>query len=559
MKTLRSVRDLGGAFLGLAWLAAVAPAQQLNLESISTSGGVGNLGSGYPTITADGTQVAFESFATNLVASDTNGKEDIFVRDRVNGVTELISVDSAGVQADRDCFGAFISADGRFVTFTSRATNLVTGDTNGKLDVFVRDRQNGTTDRVSLRSNGVQGNGDSLARGISSDGNIVLFESVATNLVTGDTNAVEDVFLHDRTTGKTTRISVDSFGTESNGDSWYSCMSTDAHYVYYNSIASNLISSDTNGVYDVFVYDTTTFLTDRISVDSAGNEGDNLSVRPFTSRDGRYCIFTSLATNLVGNDSNGIQDVFLHDVQTGATDRVSLDSTGGEANGASSFGAVSLDGKTVEFDSDATNLVTGDTNSHTDSFIKDLTSGAVQRISVDNSGNESDGNSVLASMSDDASITSFMSLGDNLVSNDTNADYDVFSHTRCSALANSYNYGSGFPGTHGIPQFYALTLPSFGQVCSLWVDNSYGLQTTGLLFVGLSRAQIHASFGGDLLVLPFLTVLLPIPAAGLQIDGTIPNDDALCGLVVDLQFFESDPGAVKKISSTPGLELVLGN
>ena len=160
----------------------------------------GNGNAYFPCISADGRWVAFSSFASNLVAGDTNGDYDVFVRDRQLGTTERVNVSTGGAEANSATINAFlgVSADGRFVTFTSPATNLVTGDTNGNWDIFVRDRQLGTTDRVSHTSGGQQAFGESSHSSISDDGRWVAFGSVAPNLVTGDTNLDSDVFVADR-------------------------------------------------------------------------------------------------------------------------------------------------------------------------------------------------------------------------------------------------------------------------------------------------------------------------------------------------------------------------
>jgi hypothetical protein len=167
---------------------------------VATGGGQGDGWCYFTSISADGRFVSFMSTSTNLVPGDTNGASDIFVRDRQMGATERVSVDSGGVQGNRDCTVQTISPDGRFVAFNSLATNLVPGDTNGTDDVFVHDRQAGTTERASVDSTGVQGNSDSGWNGIpmSADDRYVVFESYATNLVPADTNAADDIFIHDR-------------------------------------------------------------------------------------------------------------------------------------------------------------------------------------------------------------------------------------------------------------------------------------------------------------------------------------------------------------------------
>jgi len=198
--------------------------------------------------------VVFTSGATNLVVSDTHGSDDAFVR--VSGTTTRVSVSSSGQQAN-DFSGYFssISADGRYVAFNSSATNLVPGDTNDAFDVFVRDRVSGTTTRVSVSSSGQQGNTESRYPSISADGRHLMFRSGASNLVSGDTNGVRDVFVRDRVSGSTIRASVSSSGQQGNSDSFGGSISADGRHVAFYSDASNLVPGDTNSRYDVFVRD----------------------------------------------------------------------------------------------------------------------------------------------------------------------------------------------------------------------------------------------------------------------------------------------------------------
>src|SRR5439155_932379 len=188
--------------------------------SVDSSGAEGNDESYGSSISADGQIVAFESMASNLVAGDTNSYADVFVHDRSTGLTERVSVDSSGAEGNSGSYDPSISADGQIVVFQSYASNLVAGDTNGVFDIFVHDRSTGLTERVSVDSSGAEGNGYSADSSISADGQIVAFESMAKNLVAGDTNATYDVFVHDRSTGRTERVSVDSSGAEANDISW---------------------------------------------------------------------------------------------------------------------------------------------------------------------------------------------------------------------------------------------------------------------------------------------------------------------------------------------------
>src|SRR5438034_1099294 len=243
--------------------------------------------------------------------------------------TERVSVASGGTTEGNDTsLGSALSADGRFVAFTSAAPDLVAGDTNGVSDVFVHDRQTGATERVSVDSAGTQGNGESTDVALSADGRFVAFTSAAPDLVTGDTNGVADVFVHDRQTGTTERVSVDSAGTQANGAGTGVALSADGRFVAFTSAAPDLVAGDTNGAADVFVHDRQTGRTERVSVDSAGTQANGASCGGALSADGRFVAFASAAPDLVAGDTNGAADVFVHDRQTGTTERVSVDSAG---------------------------------------------------------------------------------------------------------------------------------------------------------------------------------------------------------------------------------------
>src|SRR4028119_266801 len=188
--------------------------------SVDSAGNLGNSDSNSPSISADGRFLAFTSGASNIVSGDSNSSRDIFVRDRLTNTTTRVSFDSAGNQANSNSGGASISADGRFVAFTSDASNIVPGDTNSNRDIFVRDRLTNTTTRASVDSAGNQGNSNSFGASISADGRFVAFESLASNIVPGDTNSNRDIFVRDRLTNTTTRASVDSAGNQGNSNSF---------------------------------------------------------------------------------------------------------------------------------------------------------------------------------------------------------------------------------------------------------------------------------------------------------------------------------------------------
>ena len=271
--------------------------------------------------------------APNLVVGDTSTEPDIFAYDRLTGTTTLVSVDSAGNLLGGGSSWPAISGDGRYVAFCSWAW-LVPEDSNNVSDVFVRDRVAGTTTRVSVDSAGNEGDQMCDSTAITPDGRYVAFWSHATNLVAGDTNGFWDVFRHDRTTGTTTRVSVDSAGNQMDTEdirTWiHPAISSDGRYVAFGAEAANLVTGDTNGVADIFVRDVVAGTTERVSIDGAGAQGDGASEYPAISADGRYVAFSSSASNLVAGDTNGAPDIFVHDRTTGSTTRVSVDSAGNQ-------------------------------------------------------------------------------------------------------------------------------------------------------------------------------------------------------------------------------------
>jgi len=347
---------------------------------VSSAGVPGNAPSGANGISADGRFVVFSGQASNLVPGDTNNCPfftqfpgqclDVLVHDLQTGATERVSVASDGSQANERSAGASVSGDGRFVAFFSDASNLVPGDTAGTRDAFVHDRVTGVTELVSVASAGTRANGFSTPPRISANGRFVAFASFAANLVPGDTNGTLDVFVHDRVTGTTERVSVASDGTQADGLSALPAISDDGRFVGFASDASNLVLGDTNGTRDVFMHDRLTGTTERVNVSSAGSEANaqsGFSVRggssaPDISADGRFVSFDSFASNLVLGDTNAKPDGFVRDRLTGTTTRESVSSSGAEGNDGSSSTAINADGGAVAFVSLASNLVANDTN-----------------------------------------------------------------------------------------------------------------------------------------------------------------------------------------------------
>ncbi|MBI2169982.1 MAG: PD40 domain-containing protein, partial [Actinobacteria bacterium] len=377
--TLLSVGTIGGIPAG-----AAGTTQQI---SVTLTGG-GNTWSMAPAVSDDVRYVAFESWSDDLIAGDTNDMWDVFVYDRNTSTLELVSVSSAEGPGENDSRAAAISADGRYVAFSSTADNLVTlpeTDTNLRSDIFVRDRVAGTTTRVSTSSLGVQADDGSSAPAISADGRYVAFESDATVLVTGDTNDVRDVFVKDTQTGTVTRVSVPTGGSQGNGESTLPAISADGRHVVFESDATNLVSGDTNLSRDVFRHDRQTGTTVRVSEpwDGVALMGD--SERAAIDETGRYVAFQSEAQNMVPGSDTAAADIFVRDMQTGTNSRVS--DTGG-SDGWDFYPAISRDGRYVAFRSKSTNLVAGDTNAQDDVFVRDTVAGTTIRASVASDGTQ---------------------------------------------------------------------------------------------------------------------------------------------------------------------------
>ena len=412
--------------------------------SISSTGTEGDNNSYTSALSANGRFVAFQSYASNLVLNDSNNFGDVFVRDRQTGTTERVSISSADLQSNNASYSAALSADGRFVAFTSDASNLVPGDNNNVSDVFVHDRQTGTTERVSISSADLQSNSSSSFPVLSADGHFVAFQSYASNLVSGDNNGQGDIFVRDRQTGTTERISLSSADLESNNGSNYPALSADGRFVAFQSDASNLVSGDSNGQSDVFVRDRQTGTTERVSLSSTGVQGNSYSYSfdLALSGDGRFVAFQSDASNLVSGDSNNTGDIFVRDRQTGTTERVSVNSAGLQSNGFSAAPTISSDGFSVAFISYASNLVSGDTNGQGDSFIHDRQNGITERVSLSSTGVQGNSNSGgnLPALSANGLLVAFTSDASNLVPGDSNGFSDIFVRNRPPTGAPKRNY-----------------------------------------------------------------------------------------------------------------------
>lgn len=345
---------------------------QIIRASIAPNGGKANGGSNASVLSRGGRFVAFGSGASNLVQGDLNGVTDIFVRDLQTRKTERISVASGGAEANGDSRLAAISPGGRFVAFSSVASNLVQNDGNGAAqDIFIHDRATRQTTRITA-GNGIESDGQDEYPAISAGGRIVTFTSDATNLVPKDTNGMPDIFVYERETGRIARISVASGGTQANGPSMISNLSRDGRYVAFTSLASNLVPNDTNGTWDAFVHDRETHQTIRVSIASGGAQGNGASRLPVISGNGRIVAFVSDADNLVRHDKNARSDIFIHHLDTHRTNRLTRAFDGGDANGSSDYPSISDTGRYIAIESYASNLIPGDVDDdHPDIFVAD--------------------------------------------------------------------------------------------------------------------------------------------------------------------------------------------
>jgi Tol biopolymer transport system component len=399
-----------------------------SLISLSVDGGEADGASFTPSISADGRYVAFASSASKLVAGDTNGSEDVFVYDRVAGTNERASVSSLGVEGNGASYGPAISADGRFVAFTSGASNLTAGDDNHQIDIFVRDLSGRTTVLVSAGPKGAMGDGPSVAPSISADGRFVAFESDASTLVSDDTNGTGDVFVRDLVTAVTRRLSVAGNNRQTESPSFGASVSADGTAVAFESFSSRLVPDDTNGALDVFVAELSTGAVTRVSLATDGVQANERSYSPSISADGRLVAFSSFATNLVPDDTNGLLDVFLRRRDQQRTIRLSVGPDGVQGDGLSFAPIVSADGALVVFSSEAGNLVRNDSNRMRDVFVASTESGRLTRLSRPGSDRKAQGDGPSLGPVVDASgvMVAFASFATNLVEGDTNGQSDVF-------------------------------------------------------------------------------------------------------------------------------------
>jgi len=517
-----------------------------------------------PVLSQDARFVAFHSAAANLVTGDTNGASDVFVRDRLSGATTRISTGPGGVEANAGSQLAKITPDGRFVAFESSASNLVANDTNGAPDIFVHDRQTGTTSIVSLGSSGQQATVNSAKCSISNDGRFVAFQNQDYFFVTGNNCVATNVYVRDRLLAQTMLVSVgpqvgQQFSPRANGQ-----ISGNGQYVVFDSTSPDIVPNDNNGWSDVFVYRLATGAVSRVSVSSAGIEANHMSFAGRLSADARYVTFSGYASNLVAGDTNGAADVFVHDRLLGSTTRVSVDSAAVQGNGENGRPVISGDGRFVSFWSAATNLVPGDTNGAYDCFLHDRLLGSTQRINVSPTGGQASAQAIDPELSADGNHIAFSSAATNLILPDANgAVTDVFIRHPGSYAA-ALNYGVGCPGTGNVvPAIVPIGTPLLGNA-SFAVGLLQGLPSSfAVLAASLTPGNTPFSgctvwLGGSIVTVGF--ALLDGSGAA-QLPFAITNSPAALGVTLYAQYLVADPQGPQSggITFSNALSILIGN
>jgi len=526
--------------LGLSTcLAAQGATYRISLDAACRQA---NGASTSPDLSADGRLVAFASRAGNLVPGDGNGRQDVFVKDVFSARIERASVAGNGGDPNDHSFDPALSADGRYVVFASDAGNLISGDSNGWTDVFVRDRVAQTTTRDSVSSAGAQGNFYSLGPAISDDGRYVVFTSLASNLVAGDTNNSLDVFLRDRTLQQTVRVSVGASGAQGNDDSQDAHLSADGSLVVFASRAFNLVAGDGNGYLDVFVRDVRAQTTTRASMGLAGAEPNGDCRRPRISADGRYVVYESDASNLVAGDGNGTSDVFVFDRTARTTARVSVAMNGGSADAASRRPSLSGDGRYVAFDSDASNLVARQSWA-TEVYVRDLLAGTTTLVSQTSTGLVAGGNSGLSRIARQGRYVAFATEDSSMVPDDTNGADDVI-------VAEPWHHMTSTDSAHpGSPLRFQLRSPQDGgrtYAAMAAFNTQFGIRLGGRLFPLDLDAMLLFSLSAPSVFQNFVGAF--DQAGNASATMLVPNSQGLIGLEFVTGYLVLDPASPAGIS-----------
>jgi Tol biopolymer transport system component len=541
-------------FVGLVELAVVgwtcaatSPAQDTDFVSLTPQGTLPMTGASGSVaafgVSADGSVIAFTSFATDVIPGVTSSGQT-YVRDRRHATTLLASQSSSGVEGNSQSIPMDVSWSGRWILFRSQAGNLDPLDVNPAADVFLRDLESDTTSIVSLGAGGQPANAAAGYFGaVSGDGRVVAFDSWASNWVAGDANNVRDVYRRDRTTGAIELVSVALGGGAGNGESFVPHMSDDGRFVVFASAASDLVPGDSNGRRDCFLRDVAVGTTILLSADvsGAGSNGDSNS--PEVSNDGRFVAFESAATDLVAGDTNSATDVFVRDVIAGTTQRVSLGLGGVELDHMSTQACMSADGTLIAFASRGANHGFGDLNGHgEDVFLAERTTGMLWRASQNSAGAQAVDECGGPRLAADGRSVVFASYAWNLGSfPDTNNFVDTFVHDAfppaiqpyCTAKTSANGCLAAMSGEGAA----SVSAPAPFPVRAENLDN----QRPGLIFFGFSAASLP--FQGGTMCVGFPHVRTTIQSSG----GDLPPASN-CSGVLSVDF-----NAVIQSGATPQL------
>ena len=426
-KRLQSIVFLSVALvlaLGIAWPGKSSATVPGNNEAVTvnTSGGSPNSNTSALSSSLDGRYVVFQSNATDLVSSPavTGSNSQIYVRDRYTNTTQLVSVNSAGTNGGNSWSQApTISSDGRYVAFNSPATNLTNTNPGGTIEVYVRDLVSQTTVLASSSSSGAAANSTSYDGSISGDGNFVVFRTAASNLVSGVTPSSEQVFVKDLTDSSVKVVSKNGSGALANANTTGPRISCEGRFIIFLTNATNL-PGQTSAVWNIYMAD---MLHGGAVTDITPNVPSGTSFGPMTiSCNGNYVGFNSDASNIVSGDTNSQVDAFIYDRITNGFDLVSKSSSGTLGNDTSAEVSVSNDGRFVTFSSAATNLIASDTNSNYDIFMHDRLSGTTELVSKNLSGTQANGFSFQPSISSNAKYIFYGSTANNLISGYSNSN-----------------------------------------------------------------------------------------------------------------------------------------
>ncbi|GLZ36307.1 hypothetical protein Lesp02_84940 [Lentzea sp. NBRC 105346] len=400
--------------------------QGLVRVTVGYDGKPANAGSERVSISGDGRFVIFTSRATNLVKGVTSGVNHVYLRDLARRTTSVVDVNDADTPADQHSWEASITPDGRFVTFFSDATNLA-GQANGRSHIYVRDLLRRKTSIVDVSPSGDPSNQDSIQSQISPDGTGVVFMSRGTNLVPGDVHDTWNVFYRDLRTSTTQLVSRGHDGKPANGVSYGPSISADRRYVSFASLGDNLIPGDTNKAGDVFVRDLRTGTNTIVSVGNGDVRGDDLAVGSSISADGRYVGFSSHATNIApGLPKDHSSHSYVRDTKTGTTIALDTNASGAVGNGGATWTGLSPSGRYATFQSFATNLVDGVPTAKWNIYRRDLRTGAVQLVSSTAGKSQSNGENWWPTSSANDRVAGFLSFGDDVLPGDTNGVSDVY-------------------------------------------------------------------------------------------------------------------------------------